>query len=75
MKRLILLLILLAAGWYAYGKLKERATPEAIRQSEPVKYVTSLQSDVRKAEQAAQKYTEKAREGARELEKGLKEPQ
>jgi len=34
MKRLLLLLILLAAGWYAYGWLKERATPDNIRELE-----------------------------------------
>ena len=71
MKRLILLLILLAAGWYAYGWLRERATPGKIQRSEPVKYVTGLEGDVRKAEQAAQKANEKIRE----LEKGPKQDQ
>ena len=55
MRNLILILILLAAGWFAYDWLKKQSTPEKLRQSVPVRYAKALEADVKKAEEARDK--------------------
>jgi multidrug efflux pump subunit AcrB len=74
-KKIFAVLVLLLAGWYLYGKIKERATPEKIRQYAPVKYTASLQADLKKAEEVQKKAADKIDEGSRELDKGLKDAQ
>lgn len=55
MKTLIFLVILAVGCWFLYGWLKKQSTPEKIQQDPMVRYTTSLQNDVKKAESARDK--------------------
>ena|GEM_PF-5616311 len=52
MKTLIFIVILAVGCWFLYGWLKTQSAPEKIQQDPMVRYTTSLQNDVKKAESA-----------------------
>ena len=55
MKTLIFIVILAVGCWFLYGWLKTQSAPEKIQQDPMVRYTTSLQNDVKKAEAAIRK--------------------
>ena len=55
MKTFIFLVLLGAGCWFLYGWLKKQSTPEKIQQDPMVRYTTTLQNDVKKAESARDK--------------------
>lgn len=51
MKKLILAAVIIAAGWYVIRWIDRETTPEKLRQTEPVKYLKGLHSDVEMAKE------------------------
>jgi hypothetical protein len=54
-KTLVFVLILALGCWFLYAWLKKQSTPERIQQDPMVRYSTSLQQDVQRAEAARDK--------------------
>ena len=55
MRNLFLIVLMGIGCWCLYGWLKKQSTPEKIRQDPMVRYTTSLQHDVKKAEEVRDK--------------------
>lgn len=72
MKNLIWLLALILASALIWNKLKHSAVVKQTQEA-PVKYVKSLQQDVRKAEEVRDKANEIIRHGSQEIGKVVKD--
>ncbi|MFA6003565.1 MAG: hypothetical protein WC881_05805 [Elusimicrobiota bacterium] len=62
MKMAIFLILVLAGGGLLYVWLSRQSTPDRIQQDPMVKYTNSLQSDVRKAQEAQAQANEAVRQ-------------